>query len=173
VSSVGRLDILKKALGIGVVTRKYPYVRVEPPEGFRGKPIIDPDKCLGCGACAEACPPKAISTEDSQEEGARYVKIFYGRCIFCGMCADVCPANAIELSKEFELASKERNDLYLVIKVPMVKCSICGKYFTTAPLLLKSLENVPEHLRPIMTVCPECKSKLSSRFTSFARRVGS
>ncbi|MGI6096091.1 MAG: rubredoxin-like domain-containing protein [Lachnospiraceae bacterium] len=23
--------------------------------------IIDPDKCIGCGACAEACPSKAIS----------------------------------------------------------------------------------------------------------------
>ncbi len=58
------------------------------PAGMR----IDPEVCVGCGACFEACTFKAI------EEGEVY-RIRGERCDECGSCMQVCPVEAIRLSK--------------------------------------------------------------------------
>ncbi len=46
------------------------------------------EKCISCGACAEACSMQCISKGDE-----RYV-IDESLCIGCGICAGVCPKGA-------------------------------------------------------------------------------
>lgn len=46
------------------------------------------DKCLSCGACADACPMSCITPGDS-----KYV-IDESVCISCGTCTGVCPVAA-------------------------------------------------------------------------------
>ncbi len=105
------LRILKRTLAGEVATNSYPSVVAEPPEGFRGKPVIDFAKCTACGACAEACPTVAILVRDDATGGnTRTVSLNYGDCIFCGECEAACP-EAIRLSKEFELAVLDKKDL--------------------------------------------------------------
>jgi ferredoxin len=53
---------------------------------------IDPDKCSGCGLCAdERCQVAAI------KEGPEAYEIVRERCIGCGLCASTCPTEAIRL----------------------------------------------------------------------------
>lgn len=50
---------------------------------------INKDKCIGCGACVEACPMGCIAIgEDGKAE------INPDICISCGSCAAVCPVEA-------------------------------------------------------------------------------
>ncbi len=105
------LKILRQSLETGVVTNSYPRVIAEPPDGFRGKPVIDFTRCTVCDTCAAACPTNAIGLrEEPHGADARILSVNYGDCIFCGECEAACP-DTIRLSKEFQLAVKEKSAL--------------------------------------------------------------
>jgi Ni,Fe-hydrogenase III small subunit/NAD-dependent dihydropyrimidine dehydrogenase PreA subunit len=77
------------------------------PDRFRGRPTLHADRCPpGCRACADACPTNAISVEPR-------LALDLGRCLFCRECVDACPEGAIELTSEFRLATRTRDDLVL------------------------------------------------------------
>lgn len=48
------------------------------------------NECLGCSACEQICPKKAIEMS-YDEEGFMYPKIDNSLCIKCGLCHKVCP----------------------------------------------------------------------------------
>ena len=49
---------------------------------------VNAAECVGCGACADACPNSAITVDD-------IAVIDAGKCVDCGACIDECPASAI------------------------------------------------------------------------------
>ena len=71
-------------------------------------PHIDIDRCVGCGACADACPqnlilirekkpdaPAVVVTCSNRDKGAAARKMCAVACIGCGKCAEICPQNTI------------------------------------------------------------------------------
>lgn len=50
----------------------------------------EPDKCTGCGRCAEVCPHRLF-----QMENGRARLLDRDRCMECGACARNCPFRAI------------------------------------------------------------------------------
>ena len=104
---------LKQAIGTGVVTSEFPIVVADPPDGFRGRPVIEYARCTACDKCAEACPTTAITMEATSRvptSNERVLSLNYGDCIFCGECESACP-DAIHLTKEFQLATGNKTDL--------------------------------------------------------------
>lgn len=61
------------------------------PETLRPEPQLQflPDRCIGCGACLEACPNQAHAVSDGRRVFDR------SRCDACGACASQCYAGAL------------------------------------------------------------------------------
>ncbi len=105
------LRILKQAFINEPFTNSYPEIVAEPPEGFRGKPVIDFAACTACSTCVEACPTGAIFLRPSGDKTDEWIfGINYGDCIFCGECEAACP-ESIRMTREFKLASRSKSDL--------------------------------------------------------------
>jgi heterodisulfide reductase subunit A len=56
------------------------------------KAVVDEDTCVGCGACASACPFDAITWSSF---GQPVVNV--EACTGCGICAATCPVAAMQL----------------------------------------------------------------------------
>lgn len=50
---------------------------------------IDPNRCTGCGLCAEVCPFKAVRVEED-ERGRRVARVDDAVCMGCGACQARC-----------------------------------------------------------------------------------
>ncbi len=65
-------------------------------------PCADPQRCVLCGICRDACPPQAITITKNA------LKVDSGRCIRCWCCRELCPHHALLLKKGAALKILER-----------------------------------------------------------------
>ncbi len=112
----------------GVVTLNYPFEKRPVPENFRGMPYWDHEKCIGCGGCANHCPARTILVRDLCQE-IRLMVYDASRCTYCGRCADVCPEKAITMTKQFETATGDKQDLTESMELFMLTCQRCGRCY--------------------------------------------
>lgn len=76
------------------------------PEWFRGRPVLQPERCPpDCHACRDACPTDAVNTSP--------LRLDLGRCVACPECAAACPTGALTMSSDHRLATTRRDDLIL------------------------------------------------------------
>jgi uncharacterized Fe-S center protein len=61
-----------------------------------GKPDIDRNLCIGCGACARSCGQNAITLRvpDGSADGKKKAFIDQNICVGCGRCIGACPKDA-------------------------------------------------------------------------------
>lgn len=149
------LKLFKVARKAKVVTRKYPFEKPLVTEDFRGKIIIDPTKCWGCGVCVRICPPNALSIK-RRDDNTFDLEYFVGRCIFCGMCAEVCPTGAIEVTKEFELASITLEDLKSSVIHRVKICENCGAVIGPDAQVNRVNKGAPE-TEKYVSLCSKCR----------------
>jgi formate hydrogenlyase subunit 6/NADH:ubiquinone oxidoreductase subunit I len=116
-----------RALIKGPYTSKFPYQPHKPYERFRGKTEFHEEDCVGCGACFQVCPAKAIKMEDVKNK--RILTVNWDLCIFCGQCQANCiTGKGIMLSNVFDLATTgKRSELKQAIEKEFMTCDCCGE----------------------------------------------
>ncbi len=115
-------------LKTGCVTQDYPASPRPAPANFRGRPVFDAAKCIGCAGCANNCPAREILVFDVCQE-IRILKYLGRRCTYCGRCADVCPEKAITMSQDYETATNRIGDMQQRLDLFMSTCQRCGRCF--------------------------------------------
>lgn len=60
------------------------------PETNSTLPLIDPERCTGCGLCQQLCPTNAVEVRGNLATIVRPE-----RCTFCEVCESYCPEGAI------------------------------------------------------------------------------
>ncbi len=89
---------------------------------FRGFHRLNRDeqgrvKCVACMMCPTICPARCIhivageSPWDDREKYPVKFEIDELRCIFCGMCEEACPVDAIELTTEYDIVGRSRQEM--------------------------------------------------------------
>lgn len=59
------------------------------PDPNTGARVVDTEKCVGCGACAGACPWHMPKVDPETQKSTK--------CITCGACAAGCPTGALSV----------------------------------------------------------------------------
>jgi hydrogenase-4 component H len=131
-----KLRELKEAIGALVspaYTTSFPSKPHTPQPGYRGKPEVNDELCIGCETCANVCPPHAITVEDDKEKGMRTITRDFGKCIFCGLCETHCiTGEGVKLSdKVFDLAVFDRGVNVEKQQKELILCKNCGAIITT------------------------------------------
>lgn len=140
------------------------------PDGFRGVPEVDDEKCTGCGACAEICPAKAIEIVDRSDE--RTVKFDHTKCIFCASCEEICPEDAIEMATRYNVVTKNKGEATSEAKLGLAKCVGCGALFVSPKHLQSISERIFEEaseysdfrdsIEKAMMSCKNCRTSVEN-----------
>ena len=59
-------------------------------------PVVDPERCRGCGRCAEICPFKAVTLKPNKD-GSYTAEVLPYNCVGCGGCVGRCPVTALDM----------------------------------------------------------------------------
>ncbi len=158
----------------------------ETPAGFRGEPVVDSAKCLGCAACANSCPAGAIEIDNDGTN--RAVKFTHKDCICCATCQEVCPNNAIALTDTARPWCEDKKTAISAATVALKKCLVCDLSFVSSQQVDWAMRKIDQKLRiPQETrnqllrsssLCPNCRRQSISHIkeakrilTSIATRI--
>ncbi len=103
------------------VTVHYPHKALKMPPRFRGhiELVRDPNTgkavCYACKLCERACPSDCIIVDGAKLDGAKkksvsQYQLDFTKCSLCGSCVEACRDGAIRFSREYNLASLNKDD---------------------------------------------------------------
>ena len=100
----GDCEVHNATKSLGIEHQRYPFT-AKPYEVDASNPFYqyDPDQCILCGRCVEACQNVQVTETLSIDWGADRPRVLWdggspideSSCVSCGHCVTVCPCNAL------------------------------------------------------------------------------
>jgi NAD-dependent dihydropyrimidine dehydrogenase PreA subunit len=87
-------------------------------------PLIDEEKCNGCGKCVEVCPVEAmslISANDPKKKKLKKTKLNEEICLGCGLCVRVCNNNGLRMIERSHRVITPVNSVHMVVLAAIEK----------------------------------------------------
>jgi ferredoxin len=81
-------------------------------------PVVDEERCNGCGKCVNACPVEAmslVSANDARRPAAKRAKIDEERCLGCGVCVRTCSGQNLSLLPRQERVLTPLNSVHRTV----------------------------------------------------------
>lgn len=137
------------------------------PEGFRGEPVVNSTKCIGCAACVNTCPTSAIEISDTDTE--RTITFTHKDCISCATCEEICPSEAVELPYKDKPWFEDKETAKSAATIELKKCLLCELPFVASRQVDWAVKKIEEKLRipeevhgqllRASSICPDCRKK--------------
>ncbi len=122
-------------------------------------------KCVMCGLCVRVCNDVlGVGAINFIGRGYRAtVNVPYFEesdvCKGCKACVEVCPVDAIDYS---DVGDKRVMISWSNTKVDLIKCSVCGRYFSPLPVFGSVSKKLSEY-GVVCDVCPDCRKRLIAK----------
>ena len=156
------LKVLFRNFLQGPSTDPYPVGETFTPDRLRGKVVIDPEKCVGCGVCKNSCVAGAIDISPKKDKSGYTITVWRNSCCLCASCRHYCPTGAITLTNDWHHAHEQSEKYDLVEKhtIDFEPCLECGELIRPLPdHLAKKVyaSNTDIEQDRVRHLCPKCR----------------
>ena len=158
----GFLKVLFRNLLEGPSTDPFPLGETFTPDRLRGRAVVDPELCMGCGICRHSCAAGAIHIGQKPDGSGFTITIWQNSCCLCASCRHYCPTGAMSISTDWHTAHVQA-EKYNRLEQHTIKyepCVACGALMRPIPKVLAdklyawNTEIDPELTRKL---CPKCR----------------
>ncbi len=143
-------------LGLGTCERVCPFGAIA--IDGNGLPVIDEEKCTGCGICLDNCPKEVLTLAPrgmgvhvrchSHDKGGQVKKVCRVGCIGCGACVRICPYEALSLDDGLAIMDYSRCQ----------QCGLCVDQCPTHSITSLIQGKSKSHIDPAQcTGCTACE----------------
>ena len=156
------MKVLVNNLLKGPSTDPFPAGDTFTPERQRGKCVIDPELCMGCGVCQNSCAAGAINI--ARRDDGFSITVWRDSCCLCASCRHYCPTGAMSIANDWRHVHEDK-DKFKETEQHDIKyepCQGCGA--PMRPLPLKLAQKIyanngadPDELRHLCPVCRQSR----------------
>lgn len=142
----GGKDCAFGCLGLGTCVKSCPFGALS--MGLDGLPVVDTERCTGCGICAQVCPRDVIQLVDADQRtfvncvspapGKLVRQVCSAGCIACNICQRTCETNAIQVVDNLATIKPDA-------------CTACGKCAAKCPTHVIECLGSQEEAEPLAT----------------------
>lgn len=132
------------------------------------RPLIDKEKCTGCGLCTIDCPTKAFILNQGSERDIFQLLFQQEACNACGICEESCPENCLQLVENEPERNETGKEAKVIFEDNLSRCIECGIPLFPRSMVKKMETKISINRESIwpFELCPSCRMK-----TPFGREM--